>query len=139
MTNGIVLAVAMLVSSTGASPTLEIPRTIVVPTVLAFDLPDRPATSRDLRSRLLNEQSGAAWRRDPWQTAPATTPKRSSKATRIFVIAAGGFTGFMAGGMIGGAATSKQDDDGVGVLKGVMIGAPIGAVAGGILGYWLTK
>lgn len=140
--NGILLGMALLVSSPGVSPNLETPLATRVAATFTFDLSDRAVTSPNLSYRLLNEQSRQLWRRAPVQPTQAPTAKRCTTATRIVAVVAGAFSGWMAGGMIGGyatAATAKRDDDGVTALKGVMIGAPIGAVVGGVIGYRLTK
>ena len=139
MTTGIVLGVAMLVSTTGVSPSLEASRAVVVPAALTVDLPDRTARLNNLPYRLLDEQSRPVWRRDPLRRAQATPANRCSRATRIIAVVAGGFGGWMAGGIIGGYATSKRNDDGASALRGVMIGAPVGAVVGVVTALRLTK
>jgi hypothetical protein len=136
--SGIVLGVTMLVFSTGVSPAVETSRATVVPAAFTFHVPDDAATSRNLLHRLLNEPSRPVWRRGSLQPAQATTAKRFTKADRIIAVVAGTCVGWMAGGAIGYAATSKPDDD-VSGLRGVVIGAPIGAVVGAVVGYRLTK
>jgi hypothetical protein len=48
MMNGIVLGVAMLVSSTGVSPAVDTSRPTVAPAAFTFDLPDEVAMSRNM-------------------------------------------------------------------------------------------
>jgi hypothetical protein len=133
--NPIALGMAMLVFSSGVSPTLDTSRDTVVTVAFTFDLPDNTATSRTSPHRLLNEQSRPVWRPASSQAAPA---KRFSKTDRIIAVVAGAFGGWLAGGMIGYAATSKPGDD-VSGLRGVMIGAPVGAIMGAVVGHRLTK
>jgi hypothetical protein len=45
----------------------------------------------------------------------------------------------MAGGIIGGYAAARPNDDGANLMRGVMIGAPIGAAVGAVVAYRLTK
>ena len=137
--NGIVLGVAMLVSSVGVSPNQEAPRTTIVPAAFTFDLPDITDTSHNRRHRFLNDQSRPLWRRGPLQQGQASSAKQCSNATRIIAVVAGAFGGWMAGGIVGGYATAKRDDDGASAMRGVMIGAPIGAVVGGVMAFRLTK
>ncbi|MBA2303186.1 MAG: hypothetical protein H0W08_11190 [Acidobacteria bacterium] len=136
--NAIVLGMALLVSSTEVSPTSERSRDTVVPPAFTFDLPDGAATSRNLPHRLLNEQSRPVWRRASLRAAQATTAKRFAKTDRIIAVVAAVCGGWLAGGVIGYALTSKPDDD-VSGLRGVMIGAPVGAVIGAVAAYRLTK
>ena len=137
--NGIVLGVAMLVSSTGVSPAVETSRTTSVPAAFTFDLPDDAATSRNLPHGLLNEQSPPMWRRR-LQPAQAATAKRFTRTDRIIAVVAGTCIGWVAGGTIGFRIAQKpRDDDAVSGLRGVMIGAPIGAVVGAVIGYRVTK
>jgi hypothetical protein len=136
--NGILLGVAMLVSTTGAAPTLEPPGPAAAPVNFTFELPER--ASRDLLSRrFLKELSGPRRERGLVPSAQATSAKRS-KVDRIIAVAAGLSIGWVVGGGIGYAVTPKQgpDDDTSG-LKGVLIGAPIGGVVGALIGYRLTK
>jgi hypothetical protein len=136
--NEILLAVAMLVSSTGVSPAPETARATVVPAVFTFDLPDEATWSRNLSHRLPNEQFRPAWRRGSLQPSQPTPANRLTKTEKIIVVVSGGVVGWWVGGAIGYAATSKPRDD-VSGLKGVVIGAPIGAVVGAVIGYRLTK
>src|SRR5438093_7354264 len=103
--NPIVLGMAILVFSSRVSPTLETLRDTVVPVAFTFDLPDNAATSRNSPHRLLNEQSRPVWRGASLQAAQATTAKRFTKTDRIIAVVAGAFGGWLAGGMIGYAAT----------------------------------
>jgi hypothetical protein len=79
--------------------------------------------------------------RSSWsQSAPPSSPSRSSRTARIVGVTIGAIGGFYAGGMLGYAiAQDDQDDDGVSGLPGVVIGAPIGAILGAWAGYQLTK
>lgn len=136
--DGILLGVAMLVSSTAMSAVPEPPRAVVVPAAFTFDLAVRAAASRTLPGHPLDERSGPRWRRGSLQAAQAAPAKRCSTVARILAVAASGFGGWVAGGAIGYVATAKPDDD-VSGLRGVVIGAPIGAAVGAIIGYRLTK
>ncbi len=135
--NAIVLGMAMLVFSTPKSPALQT-RATLVPTAFTFDLPVSAAPSRNSPHRLLNEQSRPVWRRASLPAAQGTTARRFTKKARVIAVVAGVCGGWLAGGAIGYAATSKRDDD-VSGLRGVMIGAPVGAVIGALVGYRLTK
>jgi hypothetical protein len=117
--NGIVVAVAIMVSSTTAPP-------------VTFDF-DLPPDALRPRYELLR---------------PAATPKRApviakrhSTADRIIAVVAGGTLGFVAGGTIGAYIAGNRDnpDDDISALRGVVVGAPIGAAVGAFLGYRLTK
>jgi len=127
--NGLLLGVAMLVSSTGASPPLEPSRAAVVPAIFSFDLQASAFESLGLRRERRLSRS-----------VQATSARRFSKADRVIAVAAGVSIGWVVGGAIGYAVTPKRgpDDDTSG-LKGVIIGAPIGAVVGALIGYRLTK
>lgn len=135
--NALLLGVAMLVASTGASPALEPPRAAIRPVSFSFEVPE--SALRDVRGNFLRESFGP--RRDRGRL-PAAQAARSSRSrvVQIIAVAAGATIGFVAGGRIGYAVTPKRGphDDTSG-LKGVMIGAPIGAVAGALIGYRLTK
>ena len=135
--NGILLGMAMLASSTGASPALEPPRPTVVPASFSFQLPSAP---RDLPHRLPREWSGPRRERRLLRSAQAPGAKRFSKVDRVIALAAGASIGWVVGGGIGFAVTPKRGpyDDTSG-LKGMMIGAPIGGVAGALIGWRLTK
>lgn len=125
---GIVLGVAMMISSTGVSPALETSRATVAPAVFTFDLPADAATPK------------TAWRRHPIGGGQATPAKRFSTTERVIAVAAGVAVGWVVGGAIGYKLTqSSEDDDGTSGLKGVVIGAPIGAATGAILGWRLTQ
>jgi hypothetical protein len=128
--NGLVLGIAILVSTTATAPTLESSRAAVAPSVFTFDLPDTRGPSRDAFRRPLASPS-----------KQGTTAKRHSRTDRIIAVVAGVCVGFVAGGTIGGYAAENRDnpDDDTSALRGVMIGAPVGAVLGGLAGYWLTK
>jgi hypothetical protein len=135
--NGILIGVAMLLSTTGASPAQELPRAAGVPAIFSYELPE--SASRDLPGGLLRESFGARSERRLLRSAQATSPKRS-RVDRIIAIAAGASIGWVVGGGIGYYVTPKRgpDDDTSG-LKGVIIGAPIGGVVGALIGYRLTK
>src|ERR671914_207547 len=113
--NGIVLGVAMLVSSTAASATPEPPRTAIASAIFSFELPD--TAPRDQPRVLPRESPG------PRQATSA----RRSRVDRIIAVAAGASIGWFVGGGIGYAVTPKRGpyDDTSG-LKGVLIGAPVG-------------
>jgi hypothetical protein len=136
--HGIVLGVAMMISSTGVSPALETSRPTLVPAAFTFDLPADPATtSRTQPKRFLKEHT---WRREPSAPAQAKTAKRFSPTERIIAVAAGVAVGWVVGGAIGYKLTQSSTwDDGTSGLKGVIIGAPIGATTGAILGWRLTR
>ena len=134
--NGIVLGVAMLVTSAGVSPEPETSRPTVVRATFTFDLP-APVPPRNLPHRFVIDTSLRAWPA-PLQAAQSPKAKRFTKTERVIAVVAGATVGFMAGGAIGWAATSKPRDD-VSGLRGVVIGAPIGAVVGAAIGYRLTK
>jgi hypothetical protein len=123
--NGIILGVAILVSSSGLSRPTDAPRQTVAPASFTFHLPDDALTSRKLPVRFQAAQSR----------------KRYTKTDKVIAIAAGAVGGFLTGGYIGGAMTANWDnpDDDTSMLKGIMIGAPIGAVIGAFIGHKLTK
>jgi hypothetical protein len=122
--NGILVGLAMLVSSTAGSPPIETPRAVVAPAVFTFDLP-ASAVTRD------------AQRVRPAQPSKA---KRFSTTDKIIAVAAGVSVGWVVGGGIGFKLTSTSNpDDDISGLRGVIIGAPIGAAVGAILGYRLTR
>ncbi len=126
---GIVLGVAMMISSTGVSPAPETSRATVAPAVFTFDLP--------APNRFLTEPS---WGRGSLARAQVKTAKRLSTTDRIIAVAAGVAVGWIVGGAIGYKLTQSSTwDDGTSGLKGVVIGAPIGATAGAILGWRLTR
>lgn|SRR5688572_11429145 len=126
---GIVLGVAMMISSSGVSPALETSRATVAPAVFTFDLP--------APNRFPSEPS---WRRGSLAPAQTKTTKRVSTTDRIIAVAAGVAVGWVVGGGIGYKLTQSSTwDDGTSGLKGVIIGAPIGAATGAILGWRLTR
>ena len=135
--SGIVLGVAVLVSSAGTSASLEPPRPEVAPVIFSFELPE--SVSRDQPRGRLWESAGRRRERGLVRSAQAPSTKRS-KVDRIIAVAAGVSIGWVVGGGIGFAVTPKRGpyDDTSG-LKGMMIGAPIGGVAGALIGYRLTK
>ena len=134
---GIVLGVALMISSTGVSPALETSRATVAPAAFIFDLPaGAPATSHTVPNRFLAE---SPWGRGSLARAQVTA-KRVSTTDRIIAVAAGVAVGWIVGGAIGYKLTQSSTwDDGTSGLKGVIIGAPIGAATGAILGWRLTK
>lgn len=136
--HGIVLGVAMMISTTGVSPAPETSRATVTPAAFTFDLPaDATATSRTPPKRFLNEPS---WQRESLARAQAKTTKRFSTTDRIIAVAAGVAVGWVVGGAIGYKLTQSSTwDDGTSGLKGMIIGAPIGAATGAILGWRLTQ
>jgi len=139
--NGIVLGVAMLVSSAGVSPTEETEETSRATSTRApftFDLPDSPVAARRGPHHLLTDPSLQVWQPTFLQAAQSPAAKRHTKADRVIAVVAGACVGWFAGGAIGWAATSKPRDD-VSGLRGVVIGAPIGAVIGAAIGYRLTR
>lgn len=127
--NGLLLGVAMLVSSTAAAPPPEVARAPVALVTFTFGL---PAT--------VPESTGFSRERRGSASLSSTTRKRFSKMDRAIATAAGICLGWVGGGAIGFAVTPKRGpyDDTSG-LKGMIIGAPIGAIAGGLIGYRLTK
>jgi hypothetical protein len=136
--NGIILGVAMLVSSAGVSPAQETSRATFDRSPFTYDLPDGPVAPRHLPHRLLTDLSLQVWQPTSLQVAQSPTAKRHTKTDRIIAVVAGACVGWVVGGAIGWAATSKPRDD-VSGLRGVVIGAPIGAVVGAAIGYKLTK
>ena len=138
--NGIVLAVAMLVSSTGGAAAPPALRPEVAPAILR---PDHSglwkAASGDPTGGPLVYSSGPRRQRGPVRSAQTASAKHS-KMDRVIAIAAGASLGWVAGGGIGCAVIPKRSKyDDTTCLKGVLIGAPIGAVAGVLIGYRLTK
>ena len=140
MTSGLVLGIAMMVSSTGVSPALETTSPPLTPPAFTFELP-RVAVPVDAGQPLAEERLRPVWRRGtlppPVQSKPA---KRFSPTDRIIAVAAGVAVGWVVGGAIGYKLTDNPDnpDDDTSGLRGVIIGAPIGAAAGAILGWRLT-
>jgi hypothetical protein len=118
MMTGLVLGVAILVSSSGLPRVIDTPPPVIVPATFTFRLADVAPTAPKLRAQ-----------------------KRYTKTDKVIAIAAGAVGGFMTGGYIGGALTANWDnpDDDTSMLKGIMIGAPIGAVIGAFIGHKLTK
>jgi hypothetical protein len=136
--NGFALGLAMVIYSIGVSPSADTARATVVPTAFTFDLSEAAATSRNRLHPRASEPFRPAWRNGSFQPAQTRTAKRFSKTGTIFAVAVGALGGWMAGGAIGYAATSRPDDDVIG-LRGVVIGAPIGSVVGAAIAYRLTK
>ena len=89
MTSGLVLGIAMLVSSTGVSPALETTPSPLSPPAFTFELP-RVTLPLDAADPLADEQLRPVWRRGtlppPVQSKPA---KRFSPTDRIIAVAAG--------------------------------------------------
>ena len=139
MMTGLVLGVAMLVSSTGVSPALETAPRTLTPSAFNFELP-RVAVSRDAAHPLANEQLRPVWRRGTLPPLPSKPAKRFSPTDRVIAVAAGLAVGWVMGGAIGYMLTDNPDnpDDDTSGLRGVIIGAPIGAATGAILGWRLT-
>lgn len=136
--NGLVLGMAMLTSSAGASAA---PDPTVAPEAVVVRWED-PGPALKLPRILADEPSLPAWRFDTPKNAQAPAAARgSSTAAKIIGAAIGAFGGFYAGGMIGyyTAMDRNADDDGVSGLPGVVIGAPIGAVVGAVIGFQLAK
>ena len=137
---GVVLGVAMLVSSTGVSPALETAPRTLTPPAFTFEWP-RVAVPGDAAHPRADEQLRPVWRRGtlpPLQSKPA---KRFSHTDRVIAVAAGLAVGWVVGGAIGYMLTDNPDnpDDDTSGLRGVIIGAPIGAATGAILGWRLTN
>ena len=135
---GIVIGVAVMISTAGVSPAPEMSRFTVAPAPFTFDLPaDAAAASRTLPNRFQKERS---WRRGSLAPAQAKTTRRHSTTDRIIAVAAGVAVGWVVGGAIGYKLTQSSTwDDGTSGLKGMIIGAPIGAATGAILGWRLTQ
>ena len=131
---GILLGLAMTISSTGVSPALETPRAAVAPAIFtSFDLPvDVAATP------------APAWRGQPVKRAKAGSPRHTSAkkfsiTERIIAVAAGLTVGWVVGGGIGGKLTESDNPyDDTSAVKGIMLGAPIGGAAGALLAWRLT-
>jgi hypothetical protein len=138
MLNGVVLGVALMVSS-GMPPAEQSVRSTTVPPRFTITLPEAAPVVPS--RRILDGQSLDVWRSASFQPAPAKPAKRFSKSDRIIATIAGGVGGWFGGAMIGYYSTANFDNpnDDTSGLKGVMIGAPIGGAVGAILGYWLTN
>ena len=140
MTSGLVLGIAMLVSSTGVSPALETTSPPLTPPAFTFELRRIPVPV-DAAHPLADERLRSVWRRGmlppPLQSKPA---KRLSPTDRIIGVAAGVAVGWVVGGVIGYKLTDNPDnpDDDTSGLRGVIVGAPLGAAVGAILGWRLT-
>lgn len=127
--HGIVIGVALMISTTGVSPVPETSRPTLAPAAFNFDLP--------APDRFLEKPS---WRRGSPAPPQVKTTKRVSTTDRIIAVAAGVAVGWVVGGAIGYKLTQSSTwDDGTSGLKGVIIGAPIGAATGAILGWRLTQ
>jgi hypothetical protein len=133
-----VLGVAMLVLSGGGPPAPDGSRLPLTPAAIAFELPDDRGASSPLARPRFDASSRPAWQRRQAWLAQSRMAGRFSKTERVIAVVAGAAGGFMLGGVVGWAATSKPDDD-VSGLKGVVIGAPIGAAVGAFIGYAVTK
>ena len=128
MMNGIVLAVAMVVSSAGVSPAREAPRAMLEPpATFSFALPD-PDASRPV------------WQRRTFRSAQSPKPKKFSRTERVIAAAAGTCLGWVLGGAIGYRLTENRSNpyDDMSGLTGAIIGATFGSFVGGILGWTLT-
>ena len=136
---GLVLGVAMLVSSTGVSPALETAPRTLTPPAFTFELP-RVARPRDAPHPHANEQLRPVWTRGTLPPRQSKPVKRFSPTDRVIAVAAGVAVGWVVGGAIGYMLTDSPDnpDDDTSGLRGVIIGAPIGAATGAILGWRLT-
>jgi hypothetical protein len=138
--NGILLGMAMLVSSAGASPADVTLPSLAAPAAVTLDLSDAPATSRPPARFTLDTGIRPLWSREPLRAVQTTTSSRYSKLEKVVAIAAGVVGGFWTGGAIGYYVTPKRSKyDDVSGLKGLVIGAPIGAAVGALIGYRLTK
>ena len=139
MTSGLVLGIAMLVSSTGVSPALETTSSPLAPPAFTFELP-RVAIPLDAGSPLPNERLRPVWRRGTLPPVQSKPGKRFSPTDRVIAVAAGVVVGWVAGGAIGYKLTDNPDnpDDDTSGLRGVIVGAPLGAAVGAILGWRLT-
>ena len=136
--HGIVLAAAMLVSSTGVSPVTEPSPATVASPALPFTLPALIVDDPEPRRGIIDERH--RWIA-PRQAARRTQQtKKFSPTDRVIAVAAGIAVGWVVGGAIGYYATADHDDptDDTSGLRGVIIGAPIGGAVGGILGWKLT-
>ena len=141
MIDGMVLGLAVLVTSAGTSP-VEPSRHRAAPAAFTFELPqERGSTSRSSGRFRVDEQSRPVWRAAAFGPAQATSTKRFTKTDRVIAVAAGVAAGWFGGAAIGYYSTANYDNpnDDTSGLKGMIIGAPIGAAVGGILGYWLTN
>ena len=138
--NGIILGIAMLVSSTGVSPATETSPPVAMPSAINFELPVETTTPRRASSGMADERSRPVWQRGVLPRTQASRPKKFSTTDRVIAVAAGVAVGWVVGGVVGYAATANHDnpDDDTSGLRGVIIGAPIGATAGAILGWRLT-
>ena len=140
MIDGILLSVALLSSSSGAS-TPALPRPVTPPTTFSFELPSSAAASVEPARFARYEDARPIWRASTFSSSQASAPKRFTKTDRVIAVVAGVAGGWLAGGAIGYYSTANWDnpDDDTSGLKGMIIGAPIGGAVGGILGYWLTN
>ena len=139
MVNALVVGMAMLASSGGASPTVGVNTTYgATRAVYTVSIPDAATTPQNSLGPL-SERSRAPWRSTALPAAKAPAAKRHSTVEKIIGVAAGICVGWVVGGAIGGYAMDKGPEADGAVITGVMIGAPIGATIGGILGYQMTK
>jgi hypothetical protein len=138
MMTGMVLGVAILISSSGVARAQEMQPALRPAVVFSFELPDALVSSTN--EGRLNEQR-PLWQRGSVVPAPSKSRGQFTKTDKVIAIAAGIAGGWIAGGYIGGAITNNYDnpDDDTSVLRGILIGAPIGAVVGAIVAHKLTK
>ena len=135
--NGVVLGIAMLISSAGTAPVPDAIGARVAPAQATLILPAAPTAAPSPASPI-------ARARPLVRAAAAPIPKKASArlslTDRIIAVAAGVAVGWVVGGGIGGKITDTSNPhDDTSALKGIIIGAPIGAVTGAILGWRLTK
>ena len=138
--NGIVVGIAMVVSSTGVSPAPEISRPVVSPSAFTLTLPAPIVAADPPERRLFAESHRPLWRTASSPRVQPAAAKRFALTERIIALGAGLAVGWVAGGTAGYKLTdnpSSPDDDMSG-FRGAIVGAPIGATVGAILGWRLT-
>ena len=118
--DGMLLGIAMLVSSTVGSPAVQPVRAAIVPTTFTFEL-----------SAVRPEPPRPVSRRAAFQIAKAPRAKPAAKTERMIL-------GFLIG-TIAGAALGQAVASGDGELAAVRITVPVGGLAGALIGYSMGR